>query len=268
MNVKSSYRLAVIDLDETLLGHDKQISAANLKALARLRAVGIEIVIASGRHHLSIASFEKETKCEGWIISSAGAMVRHAVTGEILHELTLPVELALEVYERGRAENCSLIGYHRTGAFIEEETEWIRVDTGRSRQPPRLADLRELARDGLQKLMLITAAEKIEALYPVLESEYRGRLYVVHTEREMIEFLSPEANKARGAQAVAARLGLAREQVIAFGDGNNDVPVLAWAGMSVAMDHGRPAARKAARLVTPAGPPEEAFARGVEMVLD
>jgi Cof subfamily protein (haloacid dehalogenase superfamily) len=268
MNGKPSYRLAIVDLDDTLLGHDKQISAANLLGLARLRAAGIEIVIASGRHHDNIVSFEEKTGCVGWTISSAGAMVRHAATGEILHELTLPSELALEIYRRGRELDLSVIGYHRTGIYIERETEWTRLDARRSGQAPQMGDLQALAREGLQKLMWTAERSRIDALHPGVLRGYRDRLYIVHTESELIEFLSPEANKARGAQAVSQRLGIAREETVAFGDGNNDVPVLEWAGMSVAMDHGRESARRAAHRVTPPGPHEEAFSRAVEIVLN
>ena len=264
----SPYRLAIVDLDDTLLGHDKQISPANLDALARLRSAGMEIVIASGRHHLNIAFFAEATQCRGWIISSAGALVRHATSGETLHDLTLPTDLALELWQRGKEAGLSQIGYHGTGIFVEEITPWIRLDTQRSGHAPTLGDLRELARQGLHKLMWSTDAADIDALHPRMAETYRDRLYVVHTEPEMLEFLSPEANKARGALAVADRLCLPREEVVAFGDGNNDVPVLQWAGMSVAMDHGRPAAHRAARLVTPAGPHEEAFARAVALVLN
>ena len=267
MSKTSSYRLAVIDLDDTLLGHDKEISVANLKALERLRSAGMEIAIASGRHHDNIAILEKKTGCHGWIISSAGAMVRHAVTGEILHEYTLPTALALEAYARGRAAGVSLIGYHRTGIFIEEETEWTFLDESLTGIPSHLGDLQKLADDGLQKLMWATAPERIDALLPGSEREFHNRLYLVHTERHMMEFLSLQANKAQGARAVAEKLGIAREQVVAFGDGNNDVPILKWAGMSVAMNHGRESARRAAKAVTPVGPPDEAFARAVEIVL-
>ena len=267
MSKPSSYRLAIVDLDDTLLGHDKEVSTANCEALRRLRAAGLEIVIASGRHHDNIVILEKKTGCEGWIISSAGAMVRHAVTGEILHEYTLPTELALDVYGLNRKAKDSLIGYHRTGVYIEEETEWTLLDQKLSGVPSHRGDLQALAKDGLQKLMWSTNPERIDALLPELERHFHDKLYVVHTEKHMIEFLSIQANKAQGARAVAEKLGIAREQVVAFGDGNNDVPLLKWAGMSVAMNHGRESARKAAKAITPAGPPDEAFARAVEIVL-
>jgi Cof subfamily protein (haloacid dehalogenase superfamily) len=194
-------------------------------------------------------------------------MVRHAVTREILHEITVPVPLADEVLAFARQHGISAVGYHRTGIYFETDTEWMRLDEKRSGQPARQGDLNELARDGLQKVMYAAAKPDIDRLYERMAEEYGSRLYVVHTENELMEFLSPEANKARGAETVMRKLGLSVGQIVAFGDGNNDVPVLSWAGMSVAMNHGRESARLAAKRVTPPGPMEEAFARGVELVL-
>jgi len=89
----------------------------------------------------------------------------------------------------------------------------------------------------------------------------------VSTEHEMLEFLHPATNKALAAEALAAKLGIEREAVLAFGDGNNDVPLLRWAGMSVAMAHGRESAKSAAKKVSPPGAPSTAVARSLEMLL-
>jgi hypothetical protein len=80
----------------------------------------------------------------------------------------------------------------------------------------------------------------------------------------MLEFLHPRANKALAAQTLAAKLGIAREEVLAFGDGNNDVPILKWAGMSVAMAHGRESAKAAAKMTSPPGAPATAVARSID----
>ncbi len=116
----------------------------------------------------------------------------------------------------------------------------------------------------MQKLIWTTNRERIAQFVTELQQEFRDRLYVVITEHEMLEFLHPETNKALATQALAAKLGIAQECVLAFGDGNNDVPLLQWAGMSVAMAHGRESARRAAKKVSPVGPPETAVARSVE----
>lgn len=266
MNAHFPYRLAIFDMDATLLGPDYTISRENVDALHHLLSLGVEVVIASGRHHINIVEFEDTLGFKGWVISAGGAMLRHAETQEVLFEVCLPPPLGLELFHRGRAQNISLIGYHRTGIFCDAPSEWTSFYAKRTHQVP-VADIPALIDTGLQKLIWTTAPERIKELTPQLQREYQGRAYVVNTEHEMIDFLNTEANKAHAAQVLAAKLDMGRDQVIAFGDGNNDVPLLAWAGMSVAMAHGRESARKAAKKISPPGPPETAVARSLAELL-
>jgi Cof subfamily protein (haloacid dehalogenase superfamily) len=261
------YRLAVFDMDDTLLGPDRHISPENTAALKRLREAGVEVVVASGRHHSNIVIFEESIGFRGWIISAGGAVVRHAGSEEVLYEMDVPRELGLELFHRGRALDLSLIGYHSTGIFCDSQSEWTHLDTKRTGQVP-IADIPALIDSGLQKLIWTTAADRIEQLAPEMEREYQGRLYAVSTEHEMLEFLHPEANKANATQALTKKFGFTAEQVMAFGDGNNDVPLLRWAGMSVAMAHGRETAKRAAKRVSPPGDPATAVARSVAEILD
>ncbi len=259
------YRLAVFDMDDTLLGPNKEVSVENRHALEQLRAAGVEVVIASGRYESSLAAFEKNLGFLGWIISSGGAVVTNAPTGEVILEITVPQHLGLELFHRGREAGISLIGYHNTGIFCDAQTVWTELFQHRTGQVP-VADIPALIDTGLQKLIWITAAERIADLMPRMQEEYRNRLYVVNTEREMIEFLSPNANKAVAVQVLAKRLKIPREQILAFGDGNNDIPLLEWAGMSVAMAHGREGARRAAKKISPPGDPATAVARSLKIL--
>lgn len=261
-------RLAIIDLDDTLLGHDKTISPENQLALQRLRDAGYEITLASGRHHLNMLHFHEAAHAADWIISSQGAVVRHVRTNELIHEFTIPEADALAVYAAGRQVGLSIIVYHRDGIFIEAESEWTRLYAKRSMWNPQIADLAALAATGIQKVLLSDSAETIAAHRPEFERTFGDRLYVVATENEILEFLSPLVNKAIGTEALARKLGIDRSDIVAFGDGNNDVELLKWAGFSVAMAHGRPAAQRAASKVSPPGPPETAFARAVDLVLE
>jgi Cof subfamily protein (haloacid dehalogenase superfamily) len=260
-------RIAFIDMDETLLAPDKTISAANVAAIEKLRAAGVEIAIASGRHHLNIITQAPGIGNHDWTLSSHGAVVRHARTGELLLELTMSPERVEEICQRGREIGMTLIAYHREGAFIEKEDRWIDIYARNAGWMPQLADFRDLPHEGFQKILWSEAPERVDELLPVMQAEYAGELSVLETSPELLEFFSPRANKAVGAQALAARLGIDREHALAFGDGTNDVELLAWAGVSVAMDHGRENARAAARFVSPEGIPEESFARAVEIAL-
>jgi Cof subfamily protein (haloacid dehalogenase superfamily) len=259
------YRLAVFDMDDTLLGPDRKLSAENAAALRRLRGEGIQVVIASGRHASNITEFEHELGFGGWIISAGGAAVTHTETGEVLCEMAVPQQLGLELFQRAREQKISVIGYHRTGIFCDAPSEWIDLYTRRTHQVA-IADIPELIGSGMQKLIWTTHRDRISQLLPEVKQAYGEQLYMVITEHEMIDFLHPRANKALATQTLAARLGIAQENILAFGDGNNDVPLLQWAGMSVAMAHGRKSARDAAKKISPPGPPETAVARSLELL--
>lgn len=256
------YRLAVFDMDDTLLGPDKQLSEENKLALDRLRAAGVEVVIASGRYQANVAIFEERLGFQGWVISSGGAVVSHAATDEVVLEITLPQEFAREIFHRGREQQITIIGYHRDGIFCDRFSELTKEYQRRTGQVPAV-NIPGLTGTGLQKMIWMTAPERITKLTPEMQEEYRGRLYVVNTELDMIDFMNVKVNKATAVQALAQRLGIAREEVIAFGDGNNDVPLLEWAGMSVAMAHGREAARCAGKKISPPGDPRTAVARSL-----
>jgi Cof subfamily protein (haloacid dehalogenase superfamily) len=264
--MKNSYQLAFIDLDDTLLGPDKTISPANLAALDRLRAAGVQIVVASGRHHKNITAFNEIGQL-GWILSSHGSVVRHEQTGEVLLEMTMPPDLAVELCRRAETLGLSVIAYHEDGAYIEQESAWTEYYAQQAGWEPMHGDFAKLASTGLQKVIWSETPERINQLSPVLKQEFSEQAYVVETNPELLEFFAPEANKAVGAQTLSKKLGVPVEKVLAFGDGNNDVELLAWAGRSVAMRHGRESAHRAAKFISPDGPPESAFARAVDLAL-
>jgi len=172
-------------------------------------------------------------------------------------------QLVSLVCARARELDLSLIAYHREGAFIEQTSVWTELYARNAGWEPKVAKFDHLPPSGFQKLLWSGEPERIESLAPAIQSEFAGRLNVMVTNPELLEFLSSTANKAVGAQALTDKLGIRQEETLAFGDGNNDVELLRWAGMSVAMNHGRASARKAARFVSPEGTPEEAFARAV-----
>ena len=260
-------RMAVIDLDDTLLSPDKQISQSNLEALDALRKNSFEIIIASGRHHENILGFENRIGRQGWVISSNGAVVRHAQTFAMLQELTLTLGQVFEVYRYGTERDLTIMGYHRDGVFAERDSEWTERYARSAGWQPKRGDLYALAKTGLQKLLLTHSAERMDEIQSDAEQRFGSEMYVVRTADEILEIAAPATNKALGAQAVARILGIESQNVVAFGDGNNDVELLSWAGVSVAMDHGREAARRAARLISAPGSPGTAFARAVQAVL-
>ncbi len=153
------------------------------------------------------------------------------------------------------------------GVFAQAETAWVNVYRGETgNDPVSIADLRAMADRPAEKVVWVADPETIAGAYAELVGRYDGRLTVMVTNDWYLEVTAREAHKADGVAAVAASAGIAREAVLAFGDGHNDVSILAWAGLGVAMPHGRASARAAANVVATDGDPESALARAVDLV--
>src|SRR3954469_11173440 len=88
------YKLAAIDIDDTLVGPDKRISGATRTAAARLTGCGWRVVLASGRRHDNMLPFHRELGLDDFLVSCQGAVARHAATGEVIHQSLLTVAAA------------------------------------------------------------------------------------------------------------------------------------------------------------------------------
>lgn len=262
------YRLAAIDLDDTLLGPDKRISDANFAAIRTLRDLGVRIVLASGRRHENMLPFHRKLDLQGPIISCQGALVQDAETDERIHQQFMPADLAAEVVAAGVERGMTVVYYHTDNVLVGSRNHLTHIyETRTGRAVIDVGDLTQLAGDSPLKVLWLNSVETVEAEFPSIQAFFGDRLETVVTDPEYIEFMAPGVSKAVGVAAVAERFGIAQSEVMSFGDGNNDVAMLRWAGMGVAMSDAKPSAKAAAKRVAPDGDPETCFARAIAELL-
>jgi Cof subfamily protein (haloacid dehalogenase superfamily) len=268
--MKFSYRLAAIDLDGTLLGPDKAISEQNAAAVRRLNENGAQVIIASGRRHQNSIRFQRQLQLTGPIIACQGGLIRDGESGNVIEAHFLPQSGAREIVSEGERYGIQVIYYHLDHLYVpERNNSWI--DLYESRVGERAETLPNLDQlDGRRALKIVWYGDP--TVLRKIRSEIAARLYgkidVLSTESENLEFMPRGINKASALEKVAHEFGVPREEVLAFGDAENDLQMLAWAGMGVAMRHGNPTAISAARMVSPPGPPETAFARAVGVLFE
>ena len=263
------YKVAAIDLDDTLLGAEKQISGANLDALRRLQAHGVRIVLASGRRHENMLRYHRQLELEGPIISCQGALVRNAETGEILHRHLMEADDAAAVIQQGVSLDMTQMYYHLEATYTRASTPYAALYESRTGSTTtKIGDMTQMAGDQPLKIIWVCGPEQANTLLSELKAEYAGRLEILITDPEYVEFMAEGVSKSIGLTAVANHYGILQAQTLAFGDGNNDITMLRWAGKGIAMDHGRASAIAAADLVAPSGDPETSFARAVAMLFD
>jgi len=266
---KFPFKLAAIDLDGTLLGPDKTISEQNVAAVGRLSQNGVKVIIASGRRHQNSVRFQRQLQLDGPIIACQGGLIRDGESGNVIEAHFLPQNAAREIVNEAEKNGVQAIYYHLDHLYVSERNnQWLDLYESRvGERAETLPDLNQL--DGRRALKIVWYGEPavLQKIRPEVSVRYRGKVDVLSTESENLEFMTLGINKATALAKVAEQLGVLREQVLTFGDGENDVQMLAWAGMGVAMRHGNPAAIAAAKLISPPGPRETAFARVVDVLL-
>lgn len=256
------YRLAAIDLDGTLLGPDSAIGQANLKAVRRLQQAGVTVILASGRQHESMIKYQNELELTGPVVSCQGALVKDPKTDKVIFLEPLTKSAERRVLAEADMHGATVFYYHSEGIFARQKNQWTALyEKLTGRQLNWVETFESFDQGTTYKIIWMHNEERIAALQEVYYRQTMDEFYVVRTMPEALEFLSPQANKAVGVEAVAQLFDIPRSAVIAFGDADNDIPMLSWSGLGIAMSHATDGAKAAAHIQAPAGAPETSFAR-------
>ena len=232
-----------------------------------LQALGCRVVLASGRRHANMLPFCEELGLDDFVVSSQGARVEHLRTGEVIHHATLTPSDQAALVAEGHRRGFTVMLWLREEVFAEARTFWVDNYSKHSGDDlVTIADLLPLTSRPAEKIIWAADPDRIASTSTEMGPRYAGQLSVTITEDWYLEFTALNANKDDGVAALARHLEIRRSAVLAFGDGHNDVSLLSWAGMGVAMPHGRDAARSAARIVASDGNPESALARAVDQL--
>jgi Cof subfamily protein (haloacid dehalogenase superfamily) len=277
-----AYRLLALDLDGTVVRRDGEISQATLRAVARARARGLTVCVATGRTYGAADVFARRLGADGPIIACDGALVREARGGAVRFRWPMDPAAARTVCrlaeelgggwlaygDEGRLVSPSWRRRRRTAAWRLLQTalhprrllRWLEVDRA---QPAREAS--EPGDGPLYKLVLWAPDPAQGAT--LRRAVAAGGMRVTSGDDRHLEVVALEASKGRALAAVADSLGVPADRVIAFGDGRNDVEMLRYAGYGVAMATAPPDVRAAARAV--AEPVEsEGVARTLQALLE
>ena len=224
------------DLDRTLIAEDLVLRPRTARALRDARDAGIHVVLATGRMFRSVRRYLDDAGLGGPVVCYQGAVVADADTGRFLLHEPIPLELARETIAAVEREGYGLNCYVDDELYVATETAEARRYAEFQHLPIHtVGPLLDWLDAPPTKLVTIGDPHALDELERRMKAEFDGRLYVSKSLPYFLEFASPEVTKASGMEFVARHLGLERERVVAFGDGENDVELLAWAGYAVAV---------------------------------
>jgi hypothetical protein len=246
-------RMVACDLDGTIVRPDGTVSPRTVAALAACEQAGVRVVFVTGRPPRWMAPVAHATGHHGVAICANGAVIYDLAAERVVATRGIP---AADVHRIARAVLTAVPG----GAFAMETVGGFRREPGyRPRwagsQGP-VAPLDELLADTpvvlklLYRLDLGTADDMLAAARAALV----GLAEPVHSDASdsLLEISAPGVSKASTLATLAEEAGLGPQDVVAFGDMPNDVPMLVWAGTGVAVAGAHPEALAAATFVAPA----------------
>jgi Cof subfamily protein (haloacid dehalogenase superfamily) len=256
--------LVACDLDGTLLASDLIVRDRTRRAIAALRTAGVRVAIATGRMFQSALPYARAAGIEEPIICYQGAAVVEPATRVFLRHEPIPLSEARDAIAAVQGAGYTLNAYVDDELYVAAVTpEAERYAVFQDLEIHPVGDLLAWLSEPPTKLVAVGAPEEMDALKASLVPLLGDRLHISKSLPIFLELSRKGVTKGSGLAFLADRLAIEQERVVAFGDAENDVELLEWAGYGVAMANADEGTRALADLVCPSAEEE-----GVAQVLE
>ena len=239
-----TYKLLVIDIDGTLIGKDGIISTQDREALAKACHSGVQVSLSTGRASQACLWIIDQLDLDGYHMFFDGALVSDPSQGKEVYSQPLSKVVVKQMVELAHRHNIDLELYSATHYFAERETWSTKAHREFFNIEPTIVDSAKFGeQDGIIKGMVVaTNPEELEIASSFCR-RFDGSLHFswvrtpAYSGIDFINIVAPEVSKGKALVALALHLGVSLGEVIAIGDGINDIPLFSTAGLAIAMDN-------------------------------
>lgn len=261
-----TYRLVALDVDGTLLDSTHTLRPRVVESVRAAQARGLTITLATGKLLASVQPILRELGVAGPMITLNGAATLDAATSEPIRFAPLREDDRQAVIRAVRELDPGVLVSHFTldRILVDRDHPRMGIFAEYGEGPPvYVPDLLVESLPPAAKILLSGAPEQLAALRVAITPLLEERVTITTTTPDFLEFFDPAAGKGIALRALRETLGIARAEVVAMGDGENDVPLFAEAGLAVAMANANEATRAAADRIAPSNDED-----GAAVVLD
>jgi len=250
-----NYKLLVLDLDGTLTNSKKEITPFTRETLLQAQEKGLHLVLASGRPTYGIVPLAEELNIKqygGFILSFNGGKVIDLMTDKVLFEQALPPDIVPVLYNRSKEAGLAILSYNGKYILSEHpENKYVQYESFLTKMKIKATDdfLRDLHQPA-DKCLVVGEPEMLVPLEEKLRQELGKRINVYRSEAFYLELVPKGIDKAASLSRLLERTRIKQEEVIAIGDGFNDVSMIRFAGLGVAMANAQPPVKANADRIT------------------
>lgn len=244
------YRLLALDLDGTLLDDDNKISRRNLEAIWAAREQGVVVTLSTGRMYCSALRFARELQMTVPLITYNGALIKDTV-GKVYRDMPLPLPAARTALAIAREYDIHVNLFVQDKLFMDRDDEWTeRYHRSSSIAPELVPDLEPLLTIEPNKVLFLGDEKELLPVRADLAEKLAGQAHVTSSSPQFVEIIHPSVSKRSGLAYLLQEFGLTAREAIAIGDNYNDLEMIAFAGLGVAMSNAPEGVRAQADYVT------------------
>ncbi|MEG1902928.1 MAG: Cof-type HAD-IIB family hydrolase [Bacteroidales bacterium] len=255
METKKNYKILVLDLDGTLTNDKKEITSATKDILIKAQEQGTIIVLASGRPTYGIVPLADELELDrfgGYILAYNGGTIINWKTKETIHSSVLDMEMISPAYEMARRHGMEILSY--IGKDIISETpdnKYVQYEAMLTRMPVRKVDhFCNAIMQPVPKCLIVGDAVELALLEKKMQDKYGDRMNIYRSEAFYLELNPLAIDKANSLRMLLKYLNLSKDEMIACGDGFNDLSMIEFAGLGVAMANAKQPVKDVADFIT------------------
>lgn len=262
------YKLLVLDIDGTLTNEKKEITRHTKQTILRMQKAGVKVVLASGRPAYGVVPTARELELEqygGFILSYNGGRIVDCSTGRTIYEKTIPHKLMGGIYGQVHDLDAALMTYEGDRIITEKPQDaYVAKESFINKMKVKgVGNFLDYVTFPVVKCLVAADGGYLEAVEDKLKGYFGSQLSIFRSEPYFLEIMPKDIDKASSLERLHLQLGLERAEIAACGDGLNDISMIQYAGLGIAMANAQEAVKRVCDFVTKSNEEE-----GVAYVID
>lgn len=250
------YRFLALDIDGTVTNSNKEITPAVKAEIKRLQEADIPVALVSGRPAPGIKHVAEElefSKYNCYILAFNGGKIIDARTNKVVYSQTIPLSLAHEICRAAKDYDVSVVTYRGDEIIsTHPENQYTRIEAYVTKMPVcGVEDMEKELDFEPDKFLFVGEPLYLESILPEMQKRFEDRLNIFRSEPFFMEIVPLGIDKAKSLDRLLDSLGMDSSQLVACGDGFNDVSMVNFAGMGVAMGNACAETKAVANYIAP-----------------
>jgi Cof subfamily protein (haloacid dehalogenase superfamily) len=248
------YKLIAVDMDGTLLNEKKEISDRSLKTIYQLRKKGKRIVLATGRPLNGVMRYLEKLDLfdeNDYVVAFNGALVQNTKTKQVIFNKPLSLNDYKELYVVSQQLGVNIHALTDKSVLTPKYNPYTEIESQINQIPIIEGDIETIDSSTIiVKVMFIDDPETLDNIISKLPDWVKDKYTILRSAPIFLEFLDKSVDKGAGVSAIANKLGIQRNEVICVGDAGNDLAMIKYAGLGVAMGNAMEELKSEADFIT------------------